>query len=169
MPWKPKIRAPLIKCGSCPKSYRVGDRHTCVTRLDRKGRKPRKTKVTGPRVQIWSCPDCGKPAGLGHSCRKRTDFRKRKQAQAKAERDREKQEAAERKKAAAAKKRSESHDPEDCEDEEAQAADRRTRSINAGHGSTSGCSPEPCPLFLFDLMLFNQRCARRENRRKGQK
>ena len=116
MPWKPKIRAPLIKCGSCPKSYRLGERHTCVTRLDRKARKPRAAKLTAPRVQIWTCPDCGKPVGLGHSCRTKTDFRKRKQAHAKAEADRVKREAAERKKAAAARKRSGRHDPEDCED-----------------------------------------------------
>jgi len=121
VPWKPKIRPPLIKCGGCGKSRRAGASHTCVTRLDRKARQPKRSTLTGPRIQLFACEDCGQPAGPGHSCVKRTDFRKRKRDHAKAEADREKKEAAERRKAAAAKKRRQRHDPDDCEDEDCPA------------------------------------------------
>lgn len=118
MPWKPRIRPPMVKCGSCPKSYRLGERHTCITRLDRKARRPRKAKLTGPQLTLWTCPDCGKPAGLRHTCRKRSDFRKRKRD---AEAQRKKEEQAARRKAAAASRARSRHDPDECTDEDCQA------------------------------------------------
>ncbi|HUY48041.1 MAG TPA: hypothetical protein VMV92_20330 [Streptosporangiaceae bacterium] len=121
MPWKPKIRPPLVKCGTCGKTRRAGQRHTCVTRLDRKPRQPKRSTLTGPRIQLFTCPDCGKPAGPGHVCTKRSDFRKRRRDHAKAGREREKKEAAERRKTAAAKKRRQRHDPEECADEDCPA------------------------------------------------
>lgn len=36
MPWKPKIKVQLIKCGTCGKPYNNPIKHVCVTRMDRR-------------------------------------------------------------------------------------------------------------------------------------
>lgn len=112
MPWQPKIRVALVKCGRCGKSYR-GPGHTCVTRM---GRKPGRTKVKPQAsASLIKCGKCGKAYAnpLTHTCTVKTDFKAR-TAKAKAD---AKRQAAEAKRAARKAARGE-HEPEDCTDDD---------------------------------------------------
>lgn len=108
----PKIRATLSVCGDCGKPKKLGQRHTCVTPLDRKPRNG-KTRLD-PRFSysLGKCGTCHKEIrSLPHVCNVRSDFRKRKAEQ-------EKREAAERRKAKQKGKRRDNHpDAADCADE----------------------------------------------------
>jgi hypothetical protein len=48
VPWKPKIKVSLVKCGTCGKPYSNPLTHTCVVRLDYK-RRAAKAKPKGKR------------------------------------------------------------------------------------------------------------------------
>jgi hypothetical protein len=70
-----RITASLVRCGRCGKSY--GPRgHTCVTSATSKRRRTRGTLK--PSLSL-TCSKCGKPLGnpLTHTCRVRTDWKKR--------------------------------------------------------------------------------------------
>jgi hypothetical protein len=105
-----KIRASLVRCGTCGKPKRLGERHTCITRLDRKPRTGKTTVAPKLRVSYGKCATCHKEiTSWPHTCTVRTDFRKRKAEQAK-------QEKADRRKA---RRRRDEHPPaSECTDED---------------------------------------------------
>lgn len=73
---KLSLKGSLFHCGRCGKSHSNPFGHVCVTRLDRKERAGGATLA--PKVSASaSCPKCGKPRGLRHTCTVKTDFKKR--------------------------------------------------------------------------------------------
>jgi hypothetical protein len=36
VPWKPKVKVSLVKCGRCGRSYNNPLTHVCVVRMDRR-------------------------------------------------------------------------------------------------------------------------------------
>jgi hypothetical protein len=132
-----KIRASLVRCGTCGKPKRLGERHVCVTRLDKKPRTGKTTVQPKLRLSYGKCPTCQKEiTSWPHTCTVKTDFRKRKAEQAK-------QEKAER--AAAARKQRRRHDDHppasECPDEDCprypcvQARIAWARGHQAGHAA----------------------------------
>ena len=91
---RPKLDVICNRCGK-PR----GLAHTCVSSRDRK-------MTVKAQVTIWTCGKCGKAANpLTHTCRPKSDFKKRKRAFER------------RQKAAARKKRqAEKHDYQACTD-----------------------------------------------------
>src|SRR5579875_976126 len=95
MGWRPQLNT---VCGRCGKPR--GLAHTCVSNSRRKA-------TIKPKVSFGTCPKCKKPQGnpLTHTCRPKSDFKRRKADHAKAER------------AAARKKRQKNtHDYQTCTD-----------------------------------------------------
>lgn len=81
-----KIRASLVRCGTCGKPKRLGERHVCVTRLDKPERRGRTKIQPKIRPSYGKCPTCKHEiTKWPHTCEVKTDFRKRKAEQEKRE------------------------------------------------------------------------------------
>jgi flagellar biosynthesis/type III secretory pathway protein FliH len=99
MAWRPQLN---VVCGRCGKP-REGLRHVCRSNSTRKA-------TVAPKLTFGTCPKCRKPYGgnpLAHTCRPKSDFKKRKARAAKAE-----------KVAARKKRRQSAHDYQACQDKD---------------------------------------------------